>query len=195
MHCLDSLELRLVYSPLRFLHHNLLGCFRLPAPRLALSPDPEPRTFLVRIVPFIPLSYVQDWFWYWFYVQNLHRNTNTQSILVLLLEQVRTWAGRGPSARRGDKPRSINCWLEDSFHCLYCLNCVYTVYTAFTIYTACIAYSAYTVYTVYTTCTAFIAVPDCIGQYWVLLVCTGLYWVVLTVLTCAKGRHKKIDFV
>ena len=29
-------------------------------PRLALPPDPEPRIFLVRIVPFMPFSYVQD---------------------------------------------------------------------------------------------------------------------------------------
>ena len=176
LHCLDSLELRLVYSPLRFLHHNLLGCFRLPTPRLSLSPDPEPGIFLVRIVPFIPLSYVQDRFWYCFYVQNLHRNTNTQSILVLLLEQVRTWAERGPSARRGDKPRSINCFLLCilfTLLLLFTLLALFTVLTLFTLFTllALLALLSLLYWTVLGNTGFCWSVLDSAGLFWTLLGC------------------------
>ena len=89
-----------------------LGCLGL---HFSSSTFPDPMSHESSWWDFL-FFYVQDRFWYCIYVQNLHRNTSSSSILVLLLEQVRTlgWAkarlGRRHSLEEIFHPLNVAFW-------------------------------------------------------------------------------------
>ena len=93
-HCLVFLKLRLVFTPPKgFITTPPFIGVVLDSDHSSSSTIPDPLSHESSWWDFL-FFYVQDWFWYCIYVQNLHRNTSSSSILVLLLEQVRTlgWA-------------------------------------------------------------------------------------------------------